>query len=314
MHAMCVGGVVQTTFYLLVDSVAKSGGKFYPMVEDTWTTGLYPKENLPTRGPKATVRQKHSSLQPVSCSLLSQSLPVCAGGLLSKLGGVYHFLQWQTWWKMFNPSPMVTTSPLSSGRTFPKCKIHVQSAAGNWQHACKVPLVGTHGFTPHKVQALGELLSAWKKNIALWKGMHKMCKILSSMKGIFFSKWYHMIWLCWSTMTAIFPTLLCCRNNANPARRSWTSWRKLGTLKWTHVLCVHLPNFHLMVWPTNRMRSFWKPLLLKYVKCGFLLRWILKWLRYYHSGSFWKNVAYSIWNKVDGPKMVPIEAIKCYPS
>ena len=30
---MCVGGVVQTTLYLLFDAVAKSGVKFYRMVE-----------------------------------------------------------------------------------------------------------------------------------------------------------------------------------------------------------------------------------------------------------------------------------------
>ena len=43
MHTMCVGGVVQTTLYLLFDAVAKSGIKFYPMVEGYMKQWILPK-------------------------------------------------------------------------------------------------------------------------------------------------------------------------------------------------------------------------------------------------------------------------------
>lgn len=43
MHTMCVGGVVQTTLYLLFDAVAKSGVKFYPMVEGYMKQWILPK-------------------------------------------------------------------------------------------------------------------------------------------------------------------------------------------------------------------------------------------------------------------------------
>ena len=196
------------------------------------------------------------------------------------------------------------------GQSFPNARsiCRVQLAA---IHAFKVPLVSTHGFTPHEVSALGELLGDERKHRIVKRYAQDVQNTENCERSILLQVVSHDLALLKHNESYFFETAML-QKQCKPSKKVMDFVKETwGTQVNTCVMCAsaklapdgvaHKQDVVISKTSPPQVCEVWL-----FAEVNSEVVAVL---------SFWtlvkQDVAYSIWHKVDDPKMIPVEEIKC---